>query len=529
MIAESLRPDLDRRRAIDTTWLAAAIVPCAVSCLASVLWSTGSTDRAAHGLRVALFEQAGFTPWSNQWFAGHHLAGYGLFVQALSAWFGSAVVAIAAAVLTSVAFWRIVRHPTVAQSCTGWPLGAVVWFSLSASSSVWAGRTPFCVGFALAMWAVVAAVSVRRVTAAVLAAAAGLASPICAVFVAVAAVVWLGRDRDRMRTAIALLTGAAAVLGAGALLFPERGRYPFPVGSFCNIVATTVVVLMVVRRHRHLLHAGLAYLGLAAVLFVVPNPIGSIAERLGSLVAGPILLLVWRPTLALLLAVVAAVSAWQVRPLSFAWSTPHPSYDEAFFRPAADFLGDQPGVFRVEVVPLRSHAEADYLARSLPLARGWAGHVDRDRNPLFFDDTLSAETYLAWLEDEGIAYVALADAPIDTAGLDEAELIRSGLPYLLPVWSSDDWAIYAVRPRPAMADAGLEVVELTPDDVALVAAAPGSYELKVRFSPWFVVDGAACVSESDDGWTVVRTSSAGRIVVRAAWTWRAIVDRDGTC
>lgn len=514
--------------------LIAATLPCLLSCLASVLWSTGSTDRAAQGLRVAVFEQVGFSPWSNQWFAGHHLAGYGLFVQALSSWFGSTLVAVAAAVLGSAGFWMIVRKVVERQSAAGSPLVAVVWCSLAMSTSVWAGRTPFCVGFAAATWAVLAALSNRRVTAAALAVAAGLASPVCAVFVCVAAVGWMGRERAFARTGAALAAGAAVVLAAGALLFPERGRYPFPVGSYLNIVASTVVLIVSVRVHPRVVRAGLAYSALATILFIVPNPVGSIVERLGSIVAGPILVLLWRPhlprlpRLGILVAITVAVTAWQVRPMSFAWSERHPSYEAAFFEPAVTFLLDQPGVFRVEAVPLRSHAESDYLARVLPLARGWAGHVDRDRNPLFFGD-LSADEYEAWLIEEGVSFVALANAPIDTTGLREAALVRGGLPFLEEVWLSPDWVIYAVTPRPTLATPGLEVTAMTVDTIEAQVEKPGAFELKVRFSPWFVVDGAACVSESESGWTTVVATRAGAITIRADWTWKAILDRNGTC
>lgn len=532
MFADVSHVAADRRRAVVDSrllpGLVAATLPCALSCIASVVWSTGSTDRAAQGLRVALFDQVGFSPWSNQWFAGHHLAGYGLFVQALSSWFGSTVVAVSAAILGSIGFWMIVRRVVGRYSLAGAPMLAVVWCSLAMSTSVWAGRTPFGVGFAAAMWAVFAALSDRRAAAAVLAAAAGLASPVCAVFVCVAAVGWWGRDRARFATGAALAAGAVVVLAAGALLFPERGRYPFPVGSYVNIVASTVVLIVGVRAHRRVVAVGLAYIALATVLFVVPNPVGSIVERLGSIVAGPLLVMLWRPRWPLLAAIIVLVTAWEVRPMSFAWSDPHPSYEAAFFDPAVEFLLDQPGVFRVEAVPLRSHAESDYLARVLPLARGWAGHVDRDRNPLFFDD-LSADEYQAWLIDEGVAFVALADAPIDTTGLREAELVRAGLPFLDEVWSNPDWVIYAVTPRPRLASAGLDVTSMTVDTIEAEVQSPGSYELKVRFSPWFVVEGAACVRESESGWTTVQAAQSGAITIHAEWTWGAIVDRDGTC
>jgi hypothetical protein len=509
-------------------WLA-AVLPCLLSCLASWLWSSGSTDRAAHELRVATFEQIGISPWSNQWFGGHHIAGYGLMVQFLSDLLGTTVVSWGAAIVGSVGFWLIVRRVVGSFPLAGTPLLAVAWSSVGMSTSVWAGRTPFCVGFAAATWAVLAALRGSRTAATLLAVVAGLASPVCAVFLCVVATAWIGRERRYLLTGLALVAGSLVVLASVAVLFPERGRYPFPIGALVNVVLSTVVLLVAVRSHRRVVQAGLAYIALALLLFLVPNPVGSIVDRMGSIVAGPILVLLWRPRRELLIAIMLTVTAWQVRPFSFAFAEHHPSYDFEFSAPAIEFLQAQPGVFRVEAIPLRSHSESYYFARALPLARGWAGHVDRDRNPLFFADGLSGDEYEAWLIDNGVAFVALANAPIDTTGLTEAALVREGLPFLKTAWSNDDWIVYSVEPRPTMSSEGSEITQMDADSFTVETSAAGTYLLKVHFSPWFVVDGSGCVREGEDGWTVLEMAEPGVAVVRAGWRLAAVVDRDGTC
>ena len=128
-----------------------------------------------------------------------------------------------------------------------------------------------------------------------------------------------------------------------------------------------------------------------------------------------------------------------------------------------------------------------------------------------------------------IASASAGPFAIDTTGLREAALVRAGLPYLDEVWSSPDWVIYAVTPRPTLASPGMEVIAMTVDTIEAKVQTPGRYDLKVRFSPWFVVDGAACVSESETGWTTVTATNPGVITIRAEWTVGAIFDRDGTC
>jgi hypothetical protein len=110
-----------------------------------------------------------------------------------------------------------------------------------------------------------------------------------------------------------------------------------------------------------------------------------------------------------------------------------------------------------------------------------------------------------------VSYVALHEAEPDYLAADEAELIATGLPYLQPVWSNDDWRLYRVRdPQPVGASA------LGVDWFEVEAPAAGAVEVRVRFtSMWSVTGGAACVSEGEEGWTTVDPESAGTVRVQA--------------
>ena len=68
---------------------------------------------------------------------------------------------------------------------------------------------------------------------------------------------------------------------------------------------------------------------------------------------------------------------------------------------------------RVEVVPASSHREASAFTPYVNLARGWNRQADMQRNPLFYDDTLDAANYHAWLNRWAVRYVVLPLGPAD--------------------------------------------------------------------------------------------------------------------
>jgi hypothetical protein len=248
------------------------------------------------------------------------------------------------------------------------------------------------------------------------------------------------------------------------------------------------------------------YAVLALAAFAIPTPLGGNAARLGTLFAAPIAILALWPRRRLVLAVLALpIAYWVLQPPVRDWLRAHddPSTEAAFHAPVAGFLaGRQPA--RVAVPFTQSHGEAFHLARRFPISRGWERQVDIERNELFYEGELTRAEYLAWLEDNGIAYVAVPlGLPMDASG--EAEK-RIGLT-LREVHRTADW-------RVTEAPGELGASEVKPEGFVLNASQPGAHTIRVRFTPyWALLEGEGCVEPAPGGWTRVRVREAGRVEV----------------
>ena len=118
----------------------------------------------------------------------------------------------------------------------------------------------------------------------------------------------------------------------------------------------------------------------------------------------------------------------------------------AYFQPLVTYLSrqrDQP--FRIEIPFTLFHWEAYLMAPEFPLARGWERQLDIKYNPLFYDGTLTAAKYDAWLHELAVRYVAVSDKNLDYSAKQEVALINRGLPYLRLVFRTRHWRVYAVR------------------------------------------------------------------------------------
>nr|WP_236243106.1 MFS transporter [Streptomyces sp. CC228A] len=156
---------------------------------------------------------------------------------------------------------------------------------------------------------------------------------------------------------------------------------------------------------------------------------------------------------------------------------------------------------RVEVVPARSHRESSALAPYVTLARGWNRQADLERNPLFYDGSLTAATYRAWLHRWAVRYVVLPTGGTpDMGAREEAALVAGGLPYLEEVWSDTDWRLFAVRDATPLADPPATVEHAGAGGMLLRVDEPGRVLIRVAHSPWLaLVDGAGRRLSADDG------------------------------
>ncbi len=295
---------------------------------------------------------------------------------------------------------------------------------------------------------------------------------------------------------LALIAAALAPIAVLSLGFPEGGHEPFAPSSFwpafCAVVAIALVLPrgpLSARAHRALrIGFGLYALALLAS-FSIETPMGGNAARLGPELAPAILTgVLWeRKRLALCLAAPVLVY-WQLntpigdlseidgqRSVNAAYYAPllaelgglTSAQTSGVVRPglSADSLrrggvhagrpahaqahapaspGSPAGPTIVEVPLTAAHMEAAYVAGhdDIELARGWDRQLDTRYGALFYAPTLTAGAYEAWLRENEVAYVALADAKPDYSARQEVALIAGGLPYLREIWRSRHWRLF---------------------------------------------------------------------------------------
>jgi hypothetical protein len=386
------------------------------------------------------------------------------------------------------------------------------------------------------------------------AAACALSSPVAAAFLA--GVLFAGiTPRDR-RAALASTWAACLALVlvlVPNLAFPEAGEFPFAFSSYVAIPLWCAGVLLVTRgvaeEERQLRRVLVAYVLAATVLWLAPNPMGGNAVRLGALFGGPVLAAVVlarrpslsRPSAALLALALLGGLYWQLSPSinQIARSVGDPSTSSTYFTPLASWLRDHGGrAARVEVPPTANHWESAYLAPNFELARGWLRQVDTTRDHIFYgDDPLTASAYRRWLHANAIRYVALPDAPLDYSSVAERHLILSQPPFLEPRWHSRHWRVYEVRDPAALVqslDAGrARIGWIGHSGFALEVTRPGSFLVRVAFTPyWSIARGEGCLLRRGS-WTVARANAPGVFRVGADFSlgraWNAVTGAGKTC
>ena len=182
------------------------------------------------------------------------------------------------------------------------------------------GRLTFALGLAIGLAALAALRRRRRVLAAALVVCTAPASPVAAVMLALALSAWALHTRR-----VGVLALAAVAVGPVALaaaVFPQGGQFPFRAGALAWSLAVAAVVILASGEGVVRLGAAL-YAGACVVTFVVPNPLGANATRLGMFIAAPVLVLTARRLRTPFVAVaIPAIVWWQWSPASTASPAP---------------------------------------------------------------------------------------------------------------------------------------------------------------------------------------------------------------
>jgi hypothetical protein len=540
MSADVIRTKVDalwrrRRRALPT--VAAALLAGAYL----VIQPTGA-DLPAQLFRTKLFGVEGFGIWNNWWYAGHNLPGYSVLFPALGWLTTPQLVAAVASVGTAAAF-EALAHDAYGEDA--W-LGAT-WLGAATVTELLSGRLTFAFGLCGVALTALALQRQRGRPAATAAFLTALASPVAALFAALAGATVLISGPNR-RSGATVIVAALAPIAALAIAFPNSGSQPFAFSTLWPLIVLTSIAMVALPRSAATVRTATALYGFGCLAaYAISTPVGANAARLGELVAGPLAALLlwqsrggahrrrWRPRLIVL--VVAAIPLTYLQVHDAVSDLQHgsqaPSDSVAYYGPLIHFLDRQPGAaehgWRVEVPFTQGHWEADRLAPPFALARGWERQLDIADNPLFYGGRLNAATYLRWLRQLAVRYVAVADAPPDYSARAELRLIGRGLPYLTLVARLPHWRVYRVADATAIVSGAATLTAMGAQSLTLELRHAGVAYLRVRWSPYWRVSGVnACVAPWG-AFTLVRARSSGTARLQIGFSLARIDARSARC
>ncbi|MCX5233425.1 MFS transporter [Streptomyces sp. NBC_00233] len=440
------------------------------------------------------------------WYGGLHLVSYSVISPYVMALLGvRTTMLIAGTVSCGLLALILARSPGVKR-----PLPPAMAGAFGLTCSAVSGRVTFGLGlcFALAAVAVVwcwpglprwrtqGGRAGQGVAAVVLSGLAAASSPVAGLFLGVvAAALFL---RGRRAAASALGAAPCVVVGLSAWLFPFAGTQPMSFGTaVLPFLSAVGAVLLVPRQWRTVRLASAVYAVGVALTAAVSSQVGSNVTRLALLFAGVVFAasLPWSTPRSrrwfVLCTAFLAVTAWQVTNTvgDQVRTAPAASWNHEELVPLLDQLERlhaERG--RVEAVPSASHRESSALAMQLNLARGWNRQADLERNPLFYDGTLTPNSYRSWLERWAVRYVVLPrEGRLDHAGVAEAKIVESGQLYLKELWSDANWKLYEVRNPAPLAKAPAVIERATADGLTVTVPSAGAVLLRIPYSPWLAV------------------------------------------
>jgi hypothetical protein len=493
-----------------------ATAATAIAGIAVIYAARWGPDWPAQEFRAWIAVHEGLSTWTARWYGGAALPGYSILYPPLAAVAGGAGgVGLIAVVVSSWAAAGLApqgRARAVAYS------GVV---AISLVECLLIGEVPFLLGVALGVGAFRALVRERPAwTVFVLAVLSSLATPLTGAFLVLIMPACAAAISRRRSLALAGgLTGPGVAVTVGG----AAGPFPMPWLLFVSMLAFVLLVLVLSPpEQRGLRVFALCYLLAAILLFVVPNPIGGNLARLGKLLAMPLachFLTVDRLWLRTRAAVVFALAfLWPTAPFagSIAHGADDPSRTGRFYSGLLDYLRQHDaGTGRVEIPFTREHWEAFWVAKQIPIARGWERQTDYRYNDVLYQP-LTPAIFRRWLTSNAVDYVALPDVPIDVGGSAEARLLRNAPSYLEPVWHDVHWKVWRVRGATPLVTGPAVLRDLDPSSMDLHFRHAGTAEVRVRYDTlWQVSAGHGCVAGTPDGWIDVAASAPGDVELSA--------------
>jgi hypothetical protein len=494
-----------------------------------VIVSPPSLDLAAHLFRAKLFGAEGFGTWNNWWYAGHSTPGYSVLFPPL-AWALTPQLVGGISATISAGLFQALARPRFGRD--GW-LGTL-WFGLATATDLYTGRLTFAFGVMFGVAAALALQRRRPWATALLAVLTALASPVAALFVALVGAAYGLARRANLIAGAATAAAALVPVLALAVMFPEGGNEPFIFMTLWPIPLICLAALYAFpKRDRAIRIGAVIYVLSCLAAYAVPTPAGSNVARLAPLIGGPLAALALCPARKRLLLVVAIPLLYiqvQAPIRDVSTSAGDPSATASYWQPLLSFLGRQGGPpFRIEIPFTGFHWEAYEVAPRFPLARGWERQLDIEYNHLFYSGTLTPTEYEAWLHRLAVRFVAVPDAKLDYSAHQEKALIDRGLPFLRPVARTAHWRIYAVADATPIVQGDATLVKLGPDGFTLHADRPGTALVRIRYSPYWAIDGGSGCLSPDGEFTRIALRRAGKVRIVTRFSLDRIRARSPRC
>jgi hypothetical protein len=480
-----------------------------ILCVAYLLAPLMGGDLSAQLARADFAGAHPLAPIDLRWFGGTQPFGYSLWVPALMALATPRIVGAVAAVVATWLTTRLLQRAGAARPVVGGIAAAVCQ-----ASDLAEGRIAFAAGLALGLAALDLLTGTyrwRRPLAVVAAFLAGAANPVAALLLWVCALVAL--LRRQVKDAAVLVIASAIPVAVIAGVFADGGSQLFNTSDAIRAALASLLVAVVVpTRYQPVRLGALIGLVMVAAAYWLPTPVGGNAIRLTLLFAVPVVAAFvdwrwWLATLTIVLAVVVQT------PITFGTLTGAgvPATRASYYAPLlAEIKAEGPLTGRVEVPEENGHWESVYVARQVPLARGWLRQLDTKLNDdVFYQHKPTATTYQEFLTDNAVEYVAVPDARLTYYGKREATLIDGGLRYLTPIWKTDHWTLYRVAGAVPIISAPGTLVSETADSLTFTAPPNSTVHINVRWLKWSSTSsvGGACIGREGDA-VVYRTGAS---------------------
>ncbi len=444
-----------------------------------------------------------------RWYSGFNPLGYSVLSPPVMAFLGVRP-ATALAYVASVALLAVLLKRTAVRR----PVAGAIVGAVCLTGNLVTTRTTFALGLAVGLGALLALLSGRLAATSALSVLAALSSSVAGLFIGVAggALFLSGRRRGGVTLAVSALVPTVVV----GLAFSNGGRQPFADEHALRGLVICLGVAGLCWRRSVVRWGALLSAVLVVAAYVFPTPVGTNATRLPELFAAPTIVAVASvPLVAVIAATVSTILLLPPASITEARERGDPALSAEFYAPLLDQLVARGVDGPIEVVPTQRRGEAAAVPPVVPIARGWLRQVDIERNPIFYAGSLNPDTYRKWLDDNAVSYVAVSNGPYDWPAPDEAALVRSGLPYLQPVWWNRTWTLYAVAsPRPVIAFPG-RVIARDPVSLTVSLPEPGDYAVRVRWSRYLSASDG-CMRPTEDGWSEVVVQHSGIVKIEGS-------------